>query len=282
MRSHKLIVSIVVACVIGLGFGAKADPSQMDLEGQIAGGFGSASWFGIDSDKFAVVNGRFAAAVPVFGFARFQADFEAESTSRYCERCGSRHSAIVAAHLSFPLFTNYDFGVYGGFARINDALQRSNQYDYGYFGVEGRYMVNRTASIGWQYGYFDVVNGRGTLVDAWYIEANATLALGELFGNEMLSSKRLVFMLGYSEGQIAETTLDGESLVWGVRFEKWFIPNANVFLDYRGFRNQVEGLGTVWTEHNFMAGLRFSTGPRAGALNQTWTTSWFAKGLSTF
>jgi len=254
------------------------DPIYFNFEGSLfAGGVGATS-FGTDYSTH-IVGGRSAAGILLPGRFRLQGDIEGEKTGDYCVGCGSRSYFAYATHFGWSPTGNTDIGLVGGFQDVKPTFHGPSNTN-GFIGFEGRF-VFPNFMVGGQAGFLDATSGVGTLNDAWFAEGRAKVRIVPPNLSAPITTvpypdvlRRITEVvvgatLGHASGKLADTSLGASSTYWDVNIA---VPFNNSrwtgFVDYTGYTNHVQGLGTVWTEHVFKGGVKFNfSGSSSGQQN---------------
>ena len=234
-------------------------PAGFSLEASGFVGGAIATSFGSDYDT-SLFGGRFAAAVQIPQSVRFQLDFEGEGTGAYCANCGPRDYFAGAAHADWSIGPNFELGVFGGAQSARPTFGAPTSTN-AFAGGEARVFIPH-AVFGGSVGYFDAVGGPGTLTNAWFAEGRVKFELGYALGARRPRGPTLELGAGYASGNFSTVLNTGASST------NWHATLAAPILDlpvqgfvrYSGYNNQVDRLGTVWTEHAVTGGIQINLG----------------------
>ncbi|HWX04282.1 MAG TPA: hypothetical protein VN065_00560 [Bradyrhizobium sp.] len=235
-------------------FGPNGPYETASFEFSGYGGSVAASSFGSDFNPD-VWGGRAVARIPV-GAVRLQADVEGERTSDYSSIAGNRSYFAGGAHADWMVAPTTEIGGFGALQDAKPTFSGPTSTNY-VIGLEGRKFFG-PAMFGAQFGRFDVVNGPGTLTNAWFVEGRAKFSVGEAFHVPALKYTIIGGELGYGSGTASVATIGAQTTYWGLGLTQGFANTpVRLSLKYDHFENRVDGLGLVWKENKFMGGLKF-------------------------
>lgn len=214
----------------------------------------AASSFGSDFNPD-VWGGRAVARIPVGAF-RLQADVEGERTSDYSSIAGNRSYFAGGAHADWMVTPMTEIGAFGGLQDAKPTFSGPTSTNY-FVGLEGRKFFG-SAMFGAQLGRFDVINGPGTLTNAWFVEGRAKFSVGEAFGVPAFKYTIIGGELGYGSGTASAASMGAQTTYWGLGLTQGFANTpVRLSLKYDHFENRVDGLGLVWNENKLMGGSKF-------------------------
>jgi hypothetical protein len=235
-------------------FGPNGPYETASFEFSGYGGSVTASSFGSDFNPD-VWGGRAVARIPVGAF-RLQADVEGERTSDYSSIVGNRSYFAGGVHADWMVAPTTEIGAFGGLQDVKPTFSGPTSTNY-FIGLEGRKFFG-PAMFGAQFGRFDVVNGPGTLTNAWFVEGRAKFSVGEAFHVPALKYTIIGGELGYGSGTASVASMGAQTTYWGLGLTQGFANTpVRLSLKYDHFENRVDGLGLVWKENKFMGGLKF-------------------------
>jgi hypothetical protein len=230
-------------------FGPNGPYETASFEFSGYGGSVAASSFGSDFNPN-IWGGRAVSRFPV-GQLRLQTDIQGERTSDYSSIVGNRSYFAGGVHADWMWAPKSEIGAFGGFQDATPTFSGPRSTNY-FIGLEGRQFFG-PAMVGAQVGRFDVINGPGTLTDAWFVEGRAKFSLGEAFGIPAFKYTIIGGDLGYASGTASTVSMGAQTMYWGLGLTQG-IANTPVRLSltYDHFENRVDGLGQVWKENKVM------------------------------